>query len=195
VARSLAVTFDYRCPFAYNGNLATVKLLQRGADLDVRFVAFSLDQVHADDDEPPVWERPPADRGTGVLALLYGIAVRDQFPDHFYDAHLALFAARHEHGQQLHDESVLHAALAGVGLDPAAVAAEVEGGAPLATLAREHTESVERHGVFGVPTFIEGDAAVFVRLMDRGNVDDVTRVLDMLGWDALNEFKRTRIPR
>ena len=125
----------------------------------------------------------------------YGIAVRDRFPEHFLDAHVALFAARHEHAQQLKDESVLRDAVGSVGLDAEAVAAEVASGRPLETLAAEHTEAVERWGVFGVPTFIEGEDAVFVRFMERGRVDDLERMLDVLPWTRLNEFKRTKIPR
>ena len=45
------------------------------------------------------------------------------------------------------------------------------------------------------PTYLEGDEAVFIRFMDRGNVDDLVRALDLLQWSALNEFKRPRIPR
>jgi len=47
--------------------------------------------------------------------------------------------------------------------------------------------------VLGVPTFIDGDEAVLVTLMERGGLDDV--VLDMLGRMGLNEFKRTSVPR
>ena len=68
-------------------------------------------------------------------------------------------------------------------------------GRPLKTLAAEHLEAVERWAVFGVPTFIEGDEAVFVRFMERGRVDDLERALDLLPWDRLNEFKRTRTAR
>ena len=193
--RSIGVTFDYRCPFAYNGNLATINYLRGGADLDARFVPFSLDQVHVEEGAPAVWDREPTQWGTGVLALLYGIAVRDTFPDRFFDAHLALFAARHEHGRQLQDEAVLREAVASVGLDADVVAEEAWSGRPLKTLASEHSDAVERYGVFGVPTFLEGDEAAFVRFMDRGNVDDLVRMLDLLLWSALNEFKRPRIPR
>jgi predicted DsbA family dithiol-disulfide isomerase len=195
VPRSIGVTFDYRCPFAYNGNLATINYLRGGADLDARFVPFSLDQVHVEEGAPAVWDREPTQWGTGVLALLYGIAVRDTFPDRFFDAHLALFAARHEHGRQLQDEAVLREAVASVGLDADVVAEEAWSGRPLKTLASEHSDAVERYGVFGVPTFLEGDEAAFVRFMDRGNVDDLVRMLDLLQWSALNEFKRPRIPR
>ena len=56
--------------------------------------------------------------------------------------------------------------------------------------------------MFGVPTFIAGGQAVFVRVMDRPGGDaerarvTVERILDLLtGWPELNEFKRTSIPR
>jgi predicted DsbA family dithiol-disulfide isomerase len=197
VARSIGVTFDYRCPFAYNGNLATINLIREGraSEFDFRFVPFSLDQVHVEEGEPPVWDREPEEWGTGVLSLLYGIAVRDTFPDQFFDAHIALFAARHEHGKQLKDEDVLREAVASAGLDPDAVAEEAKSGRPLKTLAAEHSECVEQYGVFGVPTFLDDDQAAFVRFMDRGNVDDLEKMLGLLQWSALNEFKRPRIPR
>ena len=197
MARSIGVTFDYRCPFAYNGNLATIKFIRAGGagDYDFRFVPFSLDQVHVPEGEPSVWDREPEEWGTGVLSLLYGIAVRDTFPDQFFDAHIALFAARHEDGKQLKEEDVLRDVVASVGLDADAVAEEANSGRPLKTLAAEHTECVEQYGVFGVPTFLEGEQAAFVRFMDRGNVDDLEKMLGFLQWSELNEFKRPRIPR
>jgi 2-hydroxychromene-2-carboxylate isomerase len=194
VTRTITVTFDYRCPFAYNGHASVFAAIRAGADLDARPHAFSLDQAHVPEGEPPVWDREPGERGTGVLALLYGIAVRDHFPELFVDAHLALFAARHEHAQQLGKEEVLRAAVTGVGVDADSVAEIVGGGGPLATLAEEHTEAVERWGVFGVPTFIEGEHAAFVRFMERGRAEDVERALDLLDWAGLNEFKRPTVP-
>jgi 2-hydroxychromene-2-carboxylate isomerase len=195
MTRQIAVTFDYRCPFAYNGHAGVVAAVRGGADLDVRYVPFSLDQAHVEEGETPVWDREPDAWGTGVLALLYGIACRDRFPEQFLDAHLALFGARHEHGQKLEEEDVLRAAVESAGIDPDAVAAEVASGGPLKTLAAEHTEVVDGWGVFGVPTYIEGDQAAFVRFMERGRVEDLERVLDLLPWASLNEFKRPKIPR
>jgi 2-hydroxychromene-2-carboxylate isomerase len=195
VSRSIAVTFDYRCPFAYNGNAAVIAALRVGSDVDFRFTPFSLDQIHVEEGQPAMWERDPSEWGSGVLSLLYGIAVRDTFPDQFYDAHLALFAARHDQGLKLDDEAVLRDAVASAGLDPDAVAEEAHSGRPLKTLATEHTEAVDRWSVFGVPTYIEGEEAVFVRFMERGRVDDLERMLELLDFTRLNEFKRTRIPR
>jgi hypothetical protein len=75
------------------------------------------------------------------------------------------------------------------------VAEVVATGSPMKTLAAEHMEAVAGWEVFGVPTFILNDTATFVRFMSRGDVDDLARVLDLLGWTDLNEFKRTTIPR
>jgi 2-hydroxychromene-2-carboxylate isomerase len=195
--RQIAATFDYRCPFARNGHEAIVAAVRDGAlpDVEWRYQAFSLDQVHVEEGEPPVWERTPETWGTGVLSLLYGIAVRDAFADRFLDAHLALFRARHDEGRKLGQEDVLRDVVASVGLDPDQVAEEVWSGRPLKTLAAEHTQAVDEWGVFGVPTFVEDGDAVFVRFMERGRVDDLERMLGLLDWSRLNEFKRTRVAR
>ena len=197
VPRRIAVTFDYRCPFARNAHEAVVAA-QRAhvvSGVEWRYHAFSLDQVHLDEGEVPVWDREPDAWGTGVLALLYGLAVRDAFPDRFPDAHVALFAARHDQGLRLDDEAVLRDTVASVGLDPGAVSDEVWSGRPLKTLAAEHSQAVDDFDVFGVPTFIEGDEAVFIRFMERGRVDDLERAMELLDWTRFNEFKRTRLPR
>lgn len=197
MARQIAVTFDYRCPFARNAHEAIVAAARADATPDVewRFLAFSLDQAHLGEGDEPVWDRGPDDWGTGVLALLYGIAVRDVFADHFVDAHVALFAARHDQGRRLDHEDVLRDVVTSVGLDADAVADEVWSGRPLKTLAAEHCQATEEWDVFGVPSFVEHDDAVFIRFMERGRVDDLQRAMGLLDWTRLNEFKRTRLPR
>ncbi len=195
MTRSFAVSFDYRCPFARNAHEAVVAGLRAGRDWDVTFTPFSLDQSHVPEGEPPVWERPAGERGTGVLALEWGVAVRDSFPEEFLDWHVAAFAARHDAAKQIKEEAVLREVASEVGLDADAVAASVASGDPLRALAEEHTEAVERWEMFGVPTFVVGDDATFIRFMERGRVDDLERALDLLDWPRLNELKRTRIPR
>jgi 2-hydroxychromene-2-carboxylate isomerase len=194
--RHIEVTFDYRCPFARNAHEAVVRAAQLDElDIDWFYRPFSLDQAHVPEGDTPVWERAPAERGSGVLALEYGIAIRDAFPEHFPEAHLALFAARHDKGLKLHEVDVLRDTVASVGLDPDDVADEVASGRPLATLAAEHQEVVDRYSVFGVPTFIENGVATFVRFMERDRVDDLEQVLGLLEFTRLNEFKRTQLPR
>ena len=195
MAREFAISFDYRCPFARNAHESVVTGLRAGRDWNVTFTPFSLDQVHVEEGEPPVWERDPSVWGTGVNALLWGIAVRDAFPDKFLDWHLAAFSARHDEGQKIAKLEVLRDIASSVGLDVDAVAKEVDSGRPLETLAQTHTESVKRHSMFGVPTFVQGDQAVFVRFMTRKEPTDIDRALDLLEWPDLNEFKHTSVAR
>ena len=46
--RSFAVTWDYRCPFARNAHEHLLTAVAAGAPWDVRFVPFSLNQVHVE---------------------------------------------------------------------------------------------------------------------------------------------------
>ena len=195
MTRSIAVTFDYRCPFAYNGHSSVIAALREGADLDVRYVPFSLDQVHVAEGEPPdVGARPVASGAPACSRCCYGIAVRDHFPDQFLDAHLELFAARHVHGGKLDEEDVLRDAVARAGLDPDAVAEVAHAPETLKTLAAEHTEMVDELRRVRRSHVHRGRQAVFVRFMDRGHAADVEPMLELLEWTSLNEFKRTQDP-
>ncbi|MGI9641405.1 MAG: DsbA family protein, partial [Acidimicrobiia bacterium] len=81
------------------------------------------------------------------------------------------------------------------GVDVAAVKDVVASGSPMENLRTEHSWLVEEFDVFGVPTFIVGDEAVFVRMMERHRLDDLERVLVLVDQPNINEFKRTRVPR
>ena len=197
---SFAVTWDYLCPFARNAHEHLVTALKAGADWDVRFKFFSLSQAHVAEGGTPVWEDPAAH--SGVLAGLAGIVVRERQPERFLDAHLALFGARHDQGVDLRDSEGLARVLDEAGLDGAGIVKEAASGWPVELAKSEHEEAVQRWEVFGVPTFIADDRAVFVRLMTRPEGDakvaekTIDRVLDILGgFPELNEYKFTKIPR
>ena len=198
--RRFAITHDYLCPFARNAAEVVVRALEAGPPFQVDFRAFSLSQVHLEEGDPPVWQ-PGAEPRSGVAALQWGLAVRDELPERFLAVHLALFAARHDQGRDLNDPEVLAAAVAWAGVDPAEVAKLVDGGGPAAALAADHTWAVDGSRVFGVPTFVTDRRAVFVRLMDRPDSPaaaraTLERVLAMVeDWPDLNEFKATVIPR
>lgn len=193
-------TWDYRCPFARNAHEHLIAGLRDGADWDVRFVPFSLGQVHVAEGEPDVWLRPESD--SGLLALQVAVVVRDRFPDRFLDVHEALFALRHDEGRHLEDEADVRRVLTQRGVDADAVFAEVATGAALATVRDEHTAAADDHDVWGVPTFVQGDESVFVRLMTRPRGDaelarrTIDRLVDLLGgFPELNEFKHTSLKR
>jgi len=193
---SFSLTFDYLCPFARNAVEGVKRGLEEGRDWDPCFIPFSLSQVHVEPSDVDVWDRDLHDvLPSGVRALAWGIAVRDLYPAKFLDYHLLSFAARHDEAADINDPIVLAKIAKEAGLDDSKIATEVESGEPLKTLAVEHADAVQRWSVFGVPTFIVGEAAAFARLMERGQSDDVAQVLEMLSWKRLNEFKRTRLPR
>jgi hypothetical protein len=195
VTLQFAVTYDYRCPFARNAHEHLIDgLTTPGTDWDVHFVPLSLSQL-----KEPSWD---VAEDSGLLALQLSVAVRDGQPDRFLDAHRALFGIRHDRGLNQRDPEVLASTLLAAGVDVEAALASVRSGEAAETVRREHEAAVDEHQCWGVPTFIVGDHAAFVRLMDRPGegaltaVEVVERLTGMLsGWPALNEFKHTAISR
>jgi hypothetical protein len=198
--KPFAVTWDYRCPFARNAHEHIVAALADGAEWDATFVPFSLSQVHVAEGATPVWEDPAKEQD--LLAMAAGVVVRDRFPEQFGRAHLALFAARHDEGLDLRIPDVVADVLDRAGVPGSDVLAEVKSGDPIAEIGRAHTEAVSRWQVFGVPTFIVDDRAVFVRLMSRNAGDGpagrqaIEGVLDLFDTQPdLNEFKYTTLSK
>ncbi|HVC15041.1 MAG TPA: DsbA family protein [Acidimicrobiales bacterium] len=199
-SRTYSVTWDYLCPFARNAHEHLVAALDDGAPWEVTFTPFCLMQAHVEEGDRPVWDLP--DKARGLLALEAGVVVRDNFPGRFRAAHVALFSARHDEGKEISDPEVVRATLESVGVPADQVFAEIEKGWPLQTVRAEHEKSVSDYEVFGVPTFIVDDDAVFVRLMTRPRGDGskaravIGRVVDLLDeHPEVNEFKHTKIPR
>ncbi len=202
MTRSFAVTWDYRCPFARNAHEHLLTGLEAGADWDVRFLPFSLGQAHVAEGEASVWDNPEQD--TGIVALQAGVVVRDRYPEAFRAVHRDLFAARHDEERKLKDPDVVRAVLDRHGVDSDDVFAAIDDGTALKTVRSEHEGYVASHNVWGVPTFIIGDQAVFVRLMHRSpagsdpdeSIRTIERVVDLAGgWPDLNEMKHTSIAR
>ncbi|MDQ4132403.1 MAG: DsbA family protein [Actinomycetota bacterium] len=197
--RRFAVTWDYRGRFARYLSDHVVVGLGDGADWDVEFWPFSVEQTRRAEGQASIWDDPGG--SVSVLAMQVGLVVRDRFPKQFPEVHAALFAARHDEGLDLRQEDVLRVVLARHDIDPDAVFAEVSTGEPRRTYRREHERAVTDYSVFGVPTLITGGRAVFVRLMDGPTRDaaDAQRVVETLldlatDWPLLNEFKHTTIP-
>lgn len=201
MSRPFTLAFDYLCPFARNASEHVTAGLRSGADWDVTFAPFSLAQGHVEEGEVAVWDRERPLATAGVLALAAGVAVRDTVPERFLDVHDALFAARHDHGSDLKEREVVADALAVAGVDPTPILTEVDHGTALGTVRTEHERLAGSHEVWGVPTFVTGTRAVFVRLLERPHAEAaVTRarieqVLDLVdGSTVLHEFKQSDLP-
>jgi protein-disulfide isomerase-like protein with CxxC motif len=195
----LEVAYDYRCPFARIAHEHVLAGLRAGAAWDVTFTPFSLSQAKVEPGGTDVWDAPDTD--SGLLALQVSVAVRDTQPEHFRAVHEALFSLRHDHGGDLRSEEAIRGALEGTGVDVDAAFEAVATGKPLDAVREDHTRLVQQHEVWGVPAFISGGNAAFVRLMDRPTDDDqardaIERLGAMLaGWPSLNEFKHFTLSR
>lgn len=199
MTRTFAVTWDYRCPYGRIVHDHVVTGLLAGADWKVTFLPYCLGQSNRDPGLPPIWETPKAD--SGLFALQVGVAARDTDPGKFPAFHRSVYDYRHTSAGNLNDRDRIAAMLGDAGFDADAIFATVEAGGPLQTIAREHMQYVESHDVWGVPTFVVDDKAVFVRLLRTAEGDGklaiatIERILDDIAWPILNEFKHTSVPQ
>jgi DSBA-like thioredoxin domain len=171
-----------------------------GAPWDVDFTPFSLSQAHVEEGGTSVWDDPG--KASDLIAVEAGLVVRDKFPDQYFDVHLGLFTARHDQGLDLRDESVIRDVLSSAGVDGDEVMAAVAEGGPRHAFRKAHEAAVTNHQVFGVPTFVVGDKAAFVRITTRPGDDargarsTIEAVLALFDeHPELNEFKHTSISR
>ena len=195
MTQSFAVSFDYRCPFARNAQEAVVTGLREGRDWDVRFLAFSLDQIHVSEDEPPVWERPPAERGQRCARARVGHRRARRLPRPLPRRARRAVRGAPRQGRRSSRKRRCCARRSDRSSStrmPSRPRSRAAARSP--TLAAEHTEAVKQWAMFGVPTFVVGDRAVFVRLMERDRPEDIDQVLDLFAFERLNEFKYTRDP-
>jgi hypothetical protein len=191
------LSYDYRCPFAKNIHLHVLSALEAGADFDVDFVPWTMSQGYKAEDAPDVWDDPEHD--PDLLALAVSVSVRDQQPDQFLAAHEALFRARHEQAVRLVTFEEIERVLAPVGVDVAMVKRDLATRRPHQVIGEKFKkyESVE---AFGVPNFVVGNDATFVRYMSPPTDDPKASialieslVTLMTRQPELNEFKHTRL--
>lgn len=195
---SFAVSFDYRCPFAKNIHLHLISALRGGANLDVTFEPWTLSQGHRADGAPDVWDDPAKE--SDLLALAYGVAVRDTQPrEVFLAAHESLFRARHEQGVRLATVEEIEGVLQGTAVDIDVVRTDVASRRPYEVIADTYRRFA-KYEAFGVPTFVVGTDATFVRYMTAPSpdVDSAAIIQSLVTLMAtnpeLNEFKHTRLP-
>ncbi len=195
---SFKLSFDYRCPFAKNIHLHVITALRAGADFDVTFVPWTLSQGYRAEGDPDVWADPAHD--ADLLSLAVGVSIRDQQPDKFLDAHEALFRARHERAIRLINLDEIDGVLRPLGLDMDEIRSDVASRRPHAVIGQSY-EEFSKFEAFGVPTFVVGDDATFVRYMTTpgDNAMDSVKIIDslltlMAHEPELNEFKHTRLP-
>ena len=138
-----------------------------GNNLDVTWKNFQLEQVNSKEGpEWKVWDQPDEHRANSLVAAKAGEAARRQGEAAFERFHLALLTARHggEGRISLNDEESVAKVAQEVGLDVAQFREDMKDRSLLKNIARDHTEAVETHGVFGTPTFLfESGSSVYLK--------------------------------
>ena len=194
---SFHLSYDYRCPFAKNLHLHVIEALRAGADFDVTFVPWTMSQGYGASGAPDVWEDPSRD--AELLSLAVSVSVRDLQPEHFLDAHEALFRARHERAIRLVTDDEIRDASATTASSSAPVERPRFTSTP--KVIGECFREFERYEAFGVPTFVVNERRHVRPLYEPFPVtpasrsDSSTRLVTLMSDESdLNEFKHTKVP-
>jgi predicted DsbA family dithiol-disulfide isomerase len=159
---------------------------------------FSLAQVNSREEGWTVWGAPDSEKVHGRLAFKAAEAARRQ--GRFDAMHAALLEARHRDRVDLDEPGVVESIAEGAGLDMGRFRSDLADPSILDALARDHTEGVREHGVFGTPTLLfPGGESAYVRLAEPSNGHVELEVFDsLISVAALEprilEIKRPRRP-
>ena len=137
-------------------------------EINVALKPFSLVQVNydnnkADGDDFKYWEQDDSDNA--LLELRAGLAAERQGQEVFDKFFIALLRARHEDRIDLTDAAAINAVAEASGVDMGRFAEDLADPDIMREIGESHTEAVEVHGAFGVPTYVypNGNAA-FVKM-------------------------------
>jgi hypothetical protein len=125
--------------------------------LEITWKSFVLDQINSKKGSDwKLWEQDGAyEASRSLLSLHAGESAKLQGRDAFERFHVALLIARHGGRRvSLNDRGALVEVAREVGLDVPGFEQGLDDRSLLENVARDHTEAVEEHGVFGTPTFL-----------------------------------------
>jgi hypothetical protein len=171
----ITVWYDYTCDDSFRMKLLLDRLGQRA-----RWRTVSLKELRRHDDEPTLFS--PDTDSISIFALHVAHAVRHHDFTRFHDD---LFNAFHERDAKLEEDDIL-AIAAESGLD----SAEFVNNRPawLEQLAAEHSEAIEKWGVFGTPTIlVDGSSPVYVEISE---IPSTRRAAQKI-WKAIETVRST----
>ena len=171
-----------------------------GDDLEIDWKPFILAQANSKEGaEWKAWEQAKDTPELGLLAMRAAEAARRQGTKLFEAFQLALLKARHEDRKDLSNPEVVTSAAESSGLDMAKFRSDLEDKSIIQDLGKSHTEAVEEHGVFGVPTFIFPDGtSAFLKTYQPPEEDAAEmfeNLVNVMGkWKLIGEVKRPQPP-
>lgn len=179
--------------------LEEVRKESGGDSLEVNWRHFSLEQQNTKEGpEWKVWEQP-VDVTRSMLAARACEAARLQGNALFEAFHIALLRARHEDRSDIRQRAVLFEVAGSVGLELERFGTDLDNESLKDIVRDDHTEAVERYGIFGTPTFVfpNGGAAYLkmVKAPDGQATRTLETVVDMMRNRLyVGEVKRPQPP-
>jgi predicted DsbA family dithiol-disulfide isomerase len=176
-------------------------------DLEITWKNFSLEQVNSKNGPDwKVWEHAEDHDARSLWAARAGEAARRQGEDAYNKFHLALLTARFgrevKKGEErfpLNQPEPLVKLAGEVGLDVGQFQEDLKDPELLSIIGRDHTEAVEKYGIFGTPTFLFSDGnAAYLKAFIPSEEDTVAAFEHFLGVTLrrpfIGEIKRPQPP-
>ena len=172
-----------------------------GDRLDITWKHFSLEEANARGRSLRVWEMPDITEAQALVSQVASEAAKRQGAELFDRFHLALMVARHggKGRIRLNDPAPILALAADVGLDADRLREDMADPAMAEAVGRDHAEAVDKHGVFGTPTFVfEGGAAIYLKALVPPEEDSIAFFEHFIALAAdrryMGEMKRPQPP-
>ena len=173
-----------------------------GEKVQISWKNFCLEQANSKEGpEWRAWEQPDEHERRSLAAAAAAEAARRQGGDAFDRYHLALLIARHggERRIPLNEERPLPELAEQVGLDIERFRADLRDRELRRIVGRDHAEAVEKHGVFGTPTFVfENGNSVYVKTFvppEEESASFFEHFIDLMAHRSyIGELKRPQPP-
>lgn len=201
MSATLKVWTDFLCPWARIGAFWLRNVEAAGAlDEDVEWKTFSLENINLPEDGSPDELWATATERRGLIPAAAAKWVQTQAPESFAAFQRAMFDARHVEHEKIGEPGVTAKVLSEAGLDGEAITSEITQDSKWLEAARADHEEAAELAVFGVPTFVFGDAApAFIRLLEITEGDRAIELYHRVKASALDplihEVKRPTGPR
>jgi hypothetical protein len=169
-------------------------------NLQIDWRPFFLAQINnKEGDDWKAWEQTEDNAQLGIFAFRTAEAARRQGSERFEAFQLALLKARHEDRKDLSNQEVVMEAAQAGGLDMGQLKEDMADDSIIKDLGDSHTEAVDVHGAFGVPTFVfSNGSAAFLKTYIPPEEESVStfETLNgvMSGLKYVGELKRPQPP-
>jgi hypothetical protein len=171
-----------------------------GDELQIDWQPFLLTQINSKEGpEWKAWEHTDDAPNLSLVDMRGGEAARRQGTQLFEAFQLALLKARHEDRKDLANREVVLDAARSAGLDMARFLEDLEDKSIIKDIGDSHTEAVEKHGAFGVPTFIfSNGTSAFIKAYNPPKEEALKMFEELMSlastWNYIGEIKRPQPP-